>query len=122
VGLSKAIQLTIADWSHIQELDYEHLPFKCRYCHGYEHFARHCKKKAEEEVENSKGDQWTQVQKAAPPKQNNRSKGKGAPMGTGAPHLREGSLAPSRLEASKNPFEILINPSETPEPTNEESE
>jgi hypothetical protein len=120
VGLPEAIQLTVADWSHIQELDYEQLPFKCRYCHGYRHFARHCKKKVEEEVENSKGDQWTQVQKAAPPKKNNRSKGKGAPMGTGAPTsgkvLGEGSSAPSRPEASKNPFEILNNPSETPEP------
>jgi hypothetical protein len=35
VGLPEAIQLKVADWSHIQELDYEQLPFKCRYCHGY---------------------------------------------------------------------------------------
>jgi hypothetical protein len=40
VGLPEAIQLKVADWSHIQELDYEQLPFKCRYCHGYGHFAQ----------------------------------------------------------------------------------
>jgi hypothetical protein len=51
VGLPESIQLKVADWSYIQELDYEQLPFKCRYCHGYGHFARHCKKKAKEEVE-----------------------------------------------------------------------
>jgi hypothetical protein len=61
VGLPKAIQLKVADWSYIQELNYEQLPFKCRYCHGYGHFARHYKNKAEEEVENLKGNQWTQV-------------------------------------------------------------
>jgi hypothetical protein len=41
VGLPEAIQLKVADWSYIQELDYEQLPFKCRYCHGYGHFVRH---------------------------------------------------------------------------------
>jgi hypothetical protein len=77
-------------------------------------------------VENSKGDQWTQVQKIALPKKNIISKGKGAPMGTDAPIsgkvLGEGSPAPSRPKASKNPFEILNNSSENPEPMNEEFE
>lgn len=40
-GLSEAIKLTVADWSHIQELDYELLSFKCWYHHGYGHFARY---------------------------------------------------------------------------------
>ena len=51
VGLPESIQLKVAYWSYIQELDYEQLPFKCRYFHGYGHFARHYKTKAEEEVE-----------------------------------------------------------------------
>ena len=29
IGPPKVIKLTIAGWSHIQELDYEQLPFKC---------------------------------------------------------------------------------------------
>ena len=28
-GLPEAIKLTLGDWSHIQELDYEQIPFKC---------------------------------------------------------------------------------------------
>ena len=44
IGLPEAIQLTIADWSYTQELDYDQIPFKCRFCHGYAHFARNCKK------------------------------------------------------------------------------
>jgi hypothetical protein len=77
-------------------------------------------------VEKSKGDQWTQVQKATLPKKNGRSKGKGAPMGIGAPtsgkSLGEGRSTPPISEASKNPFEICNNPSETSDPMIEEPE
>ena len=59
VGLPEAIQLKVADWSHIQKLDYKQLPFKCRYFDGYGHFVRHCKKKKAEEGEISKGEHWT---------------------------------------------------------------
>jgi hypothetical protein len=125
VGLPESIQLKVTDWSHIQELDYEQLPFKCKYCHGYRHFAQ-CKKKAEEDVEISKGDQLTLVQKIASPKHNSRSKGKGVPMGSGAPTsgkvLGEGSSTPPISEASKNPFEILSTPSEIFDPMIEELE
>ena len=44
IGLPKAIQLIVADWSYTQELDYEQISFKCRFCHGYGHFARNYKK------------------------------------------------------------------------------
>lgn len=37
-GLPEAIKLTVANWTHIQVLDYEKLPFKCRRFHGYGHF------------------------------------------------------------------------------------
>ena len=50
VGLPEAINLKVAYWSHVQELDYEKFPFKCIFCHGYGHFARSCKKKLEEET------------------------------------------------------------------------
>ena len=76
IGLPEAINLTVTEWSHIQELDYEQIPFKCRFFHGYGHFARNCKKKAEEEIENEKDDQWTQVQKAGNTNQGPRKKGK----------------------------------------------
>ena len=75
VGIPEAINLTIAYWSHVQELDYEQLPFKCIFCHGYGHFSRLCKKKVEEEAIKEKEDQWTQVQKANSIKQGIKYKG-----------------------------------------------
>ena len=71
IGLHEAINLNVADWSHTQELDYEQIPFKCRFCHGYGHFARNCKKKAENEK-----NQWIQIQKSGPPNQKNGKDGK----------------------------------------------
>ena len=56
VALPKVIKLSIADWLHVQELDYEKLPFKCRHCHGYGNFARSCKHKDEEEAIKEKGE------------------------------------------------------------------
>ena len=43
------IKLTVAEWSHIQELDYEQIPFKCRFYHGYGNFSQNCKKQLEED-------------------------------------------------------------------------
>ena len=63
IGLPEAINLIVDEWSHIQELDYEQLPFKCWFCHGYGHFAQDCQKKSEEDLEKEMADQWTQVQK-----------------------------------------------------------
>jgi hypothetical protein len=47
-GLLEAIKLSLGEWSHIQELDYEQIPFKCLRCHAYGHFARNCPKASEE--------------------------------------------------------------------------
>jgi hypothetical protein len=71
-GLPEAINLTAAGWTYVQELDYEQLPFKCRHCHGHGHFAKHCKKKAEEQVEKHNGEAWTLIQRNT-----NTKKGKG---------------------------------------------
>ena len=60
-SLPEEINLTVAKWSPIQKLDYEKIPFKCRFFHGYGHFARNCKKKSEDEIEHVKVSQWTQV-------------------------------------------------------------
>ena len=73
--MPEAINLTAADWSHTQELDYEQIPFKCHFCHGYGHFAQNCKKKAENEQENEKN-QWIQIHKSGLPNQKNGKDGK----------------------------------------------
>ena len=46
-GLPEALKLTLGEWSHIQELDYEQIPFKCNFCHVYVHFTKSCPKLAE---------------------------------------------------------------------------
>ena len=43
-GLPEAIKLKVDDWTHIQQLDYEQIPFKCKVCHEYGHFANQCSK------------------------------------------------------------------------------
>jgi hypothetical protein len=47
-GLPEAIKLSLGEWCHIQELDYEQIPFKCLRCHAYGHFAKSCPKASEE--------------------------------------------------------------------------
>jgi len=79
-GLPEAIKLTVAGWTYVQELDYEQLPFKCRHIHGYGHFAKHCKKKVEEQPDNQNGEQWTLIQKT-----NNKKKSKGKGTSKEAP-------------------------------------
>jgi len=39
-GLPEAIKLSLGEWFHIQELDYENIPFKCLRCHAYGHFTK----------------------------------------------------------------------------------
>ena len=85
IGLSQAINITVADWTQVQELYYEQLPFKWRHCHDYRHFARNCKKKAKEEEEKSKGEKWKKVQKQAPTRQHSKPRSKGTPIGSTAP-------------------------------------
>jgi hypothetical protein len=42
--LPEAINLTLDNWNYLQQVDYEQLPFKCKICHEYGHFAKHCPK------------------------------------------------------------------------------
>ena len=44
IGLPEAVKLKVGEWKHLQTLDYEQLPFKCRGCHEYGHFQRNCPK------------------------------------------------------------------------------
>lgn len=100
----------MADWTHIQELDYEQLPFKCRYCHEYGHFARYCKKKNEESTEREKGEQWKQVNKATNNRQDNKNKGKESGNKTGQETGNQQNVGNKEITSAtedKNPFESL---------------
>ena len=87
VWILEAIKLRVVDWTHVQELDYKQLSFKCRHCHGYMHFSRSCKKKVEEEASKKKGEQRTQVQKTSLAKPGNNSKGNKVEIGSGSKPL-----------------------------------
>ena len=43
-GLPEALNLSIDGWNHMHTMDYEQIPFKCKYCHEYGHFAKSCPK------------------------------------------------------------------------------
>jgi len=61
-GLPEAIKLKVDDWCHIQQLDYEQIPFKCKVCHEYGHFANRCPKLIN--VESSEQEvQWETVKR-----------------------------------------------------------
>lgn len=43
-GILKAVLISLDNWQHVQELNHEQLPFKCKICHKFEHLAKNCKK------------------------------------------------------------------------------
>lgn len=103
-GLPEAIKLSVARWTHVQELDYKQLPFKCRYCHEHGHFAKNCKKKIEEQAAKTSEDQWTVVQKTTRQKKGN---GKGS-----LPEAPSGSKPNQDKEATQKGVEnTQANPS-----------
>jgi hypothetical protein len=57
-GLPEAIQLTLDNWSFLQQVDYEQLPFKCRMCHEYGHFAKSCPKSPAGAKGQEEQEQW----------------------------------------------------------------
>ena len=64
-GLLKAVKLKVDNWTHIQQLDYEKMPFKCKVCHGYGHFTNRCSKNETQEnnIDENQEQKWEQVKK-----------------------------------------------------------
>jgi hypothetical protein len=56
-GLPKAIQLNLDSWTYIQQVDYEHIPFKCKICHEYGHFSKSCPQAKDTQDQDPKIDQ-----------------------------------------------------------------
>jgi len=65
-GFQEEIQLVLDGWTYIQIVDYEKIPFKCKYCHEYGHFAKSCPKASQENPENKTSEQWQQAKQKRP--------------------------------------------------------
>jgi len=115
-GLLEAIKLKVDDWSHIQQLDYEQIPFKCEVCHEYGHFANRCTKLID--VENgSQEEQWEMVKKKKTVSSVKAPLDSG-PSTSSAAHPTASSPTPSKPPPlsrpqtlpSSNPFFVLSTP------------
>jgi hypothetical protein len=84
----------------VQILDYEQLPFKCRKCHVYGHFARNCPTNAEPEKGKEEG--WNQVKRA---KINHKNQKPGGPLAKGL--IRLMLTRPPPKTAQENKFDPL---------------
>ena len=60
-GLLKAINLNMEGWKHLQTIDYEKIPFKCKVCHKYGHFEKSYKKKTWVEEWEITIEEWNEV-------------------------------------------------------------
>ena len=80
--------------------------FKCRFYHGYGHFACNCKKRLEQVTIVEKEEQWTQVQKGNS-NQGSRKKGKEVKSVSGVPAAEEIPIASHDVVSPK----ALPNPS-----------
>eukprot|EP00253_Pinus_taeda_P022174 PITA_22174 len=105
-GLPEAIKIKVDQWTHIQQVDYEKLPFKCKVCHEYGHFVNRCSKsktnESEGNIEISEG-AWEQVKKKKP----------NPPPGPSSKAPLENPSIPSHLSSSAPPFPSSSNPFES---------
>jgi hypothetical protein len=101
VGLPEAIKLKVGAWNHLQKLDYEQLPFKCRGCHEYGHFLRNCPKAPPTTTGKEGEEGWQQARKG-------RSRARGPRREEADPQKSKPTEAPGK----ENSFHILGQNSE----------
>jgi len=97
-GLPEALKLSMGEWSHIQELDYEQIPFKCLRCHAYGHFVKSCPKAAEDSPSTVKDAEFQTVSNRRRPPRRKETSAKNSE-----------DLPPKEADplVSKNSFEAL---------------
>jgi len=111
-GLPEAIKLKVDEWSHIQQLDYEQITFRCKVCHEYGHFTNRCRKLVYAESGDQEG-QWESIKmkkSTAPPKPSQESvplaPSTSRPSSSSPPSFVHPSPDPS-IPSSSNPFLVL---------------
>lgn len=123
-GLPETIKLKVDDWTHFQQLDYEQIPFKCKVCHKYGHFANRCTKLVDVE-KTSQDEHWETIKKkkAAPtPKSNPEAGSVHNPPIPSSSSLSNPSLPlldqplPQPPPSSSNSFHILTPLEDNPSP------
>lgn len=62
-GLPQEVKIKVDQWTHIRQLEYEKIPFKCKLCYAYGHFANRFPKKQESENLEEFEAKWEQVKK-----------------------------------------------------------
>lgn len=131
-ALPKSIKLKVDDWMHIQQLEYEQIPFKSKVCHEYGHFDNRCTKLPNVE-NNPQEEQWETVKKKkiAPNPKPSHEAGPSSrpppisppssslpsfppPSSPQPPLSSDCQLDPLTSSPSSNPFHILSLPEESP--------
>ena len=114
-GLPEAIKLKVDNWTHIQQLDYEQIPFKCKVCHEYNHFANRCSKFIY--IENPDLDtQWETIKRK---KTTSNLVSTGNRSAHSAPPLKDPSSIPSPSsqqpsDPSQQPYDLSLIPPSIP--------
>jgi len=108
-GLPEAIKIKVDQWTHIQQLDYKKIPFKCKVCHEYGHFSNRCTKNREKENEKIEDleNKWEQVKR-----KKIANKQPAEPTSQPSHSAEALTLLPKVTVESQNPFDPL--PSSNP--------
>ena len=61
-GLPEVINLLMDGWNHLQTMDYEQIPFKCKFYHEYRNFVKFFPKKpARPSTNETPKEEWNEV-------------------------------------------------------------
>jgi hypothetical protein len=107
--------LNLDNWSYIKQVDYEQIPFKCKACHGYGHFAKNCPQVKETQEQDPKQDHWQQPKRKKATGKNPLNPPQG--QGEKAPCPRERPpSSPHKGESSHNRYVGIPTEGNTEDP------
>lgn len=108
-GIPEAVVISLDNCQHIQQLDYEQLPFKCKICHEYGHFALNYKKADPNPIGTGQEDQWQAVSRKFGNVRNRAPSSSAGPFNAGSKSPTKAAENPwkSGPATSQNSFESL---------------